>query len=738
MPAQDPYRVPERLRARFEQVVQRTDAVAVAHLNDEYADLARRMAAALARKRPSPLGSGQPRTWAAAIVYAVGWVNFLSDPAQDPHMSTADLAKKCGVGESTIAAQFRKIRDALDLRRFDPEWTLPGKLADNPLVWLLQVNGLPMDVRHAPREVQEAAFDAGLIPFIPADGAPGSAGSERKQEPGAGERQQVGARQTRRGSGSRPAPVGDGGGPGGRVYQIKITLSDVRPAIWRRVLVPEDTTLVGLHRVIQASMGWEDYHLWRFEFKGVEYAEPSKEDRGRGTRNARTARLDQLTGPGGVLLYEYDFGDGWEHRVQVEEVLAAEPGREYPVYLAGERAGPPEDSGGPLGYARLLEVLADTSAPEHDDMLDWIGEDFDPETVDIEEIRFRLALTRPRANDGGWAPAPGQSLGPGPRNQVESEGGTASLRHEAEAMLRQAEAFVEQFLAGNPDADIEELTAALRSAGFDMLPPFDPGMGGLSPGDVQWLLDADWQGAESAVRLDATLTVDELASSRTLYNARLFLEILAAEGQVKATPKGNLPRVFVSRFRERMKSPKSRWDLPVPGTANEEDVEPLHITRILLELAGLVKRRNGLFSLTRTGEKLSAEGRAGELFATLFRVHFRRFNLEYLDGAPDVPEFQFSIGYTLFRFGHVGGEWSTPYDLAESIVLPGVGEAPPRSPYGDPMPLIVETRFLRPLEGFGLAEVQEQEWVRGAPGPRDLYRRTPLFERFLSFALPES
>jgi len=733
MSAQDPFRVPERLRARFEQVVERTDAIAAAHLNGEYADLARRMAAALARKRPSPLESGQPRTWAAGIVYAVGWVNFLSDPGQDPHLSTADLAEKSGVGESTIAAQFRKIRDALDLGRFAPEWTLPGKLADNPLVWLLQVNGLPTDVRHAPREVQEAAFDAGLIPFIPADGAPGSAGSGQKREPGADQRQQVRAR---RGGGSRQAPAGTGGGPGGRIYQLKITLEDVRPAIWRRVLVPEDTTLVGLHRVIQAAMGWEDYHLWRFEIEGVEYAEPSREDRGRGTRNARKARLHQLTGPGDVLLYEYDFGDGWEHRVQVEKVLPAEPGREYPAYVAGERAGPPEDSGGPLGYVRLLEVLADPSAPEHDDMLEWIGEDFDHETVDIEEIRSRLALTRPRASDSGWAPAPGEGLGPGPRAQVGNEGGAVSLRHETEAALRQAEAFVENFLAGNPDADIEELTAALRSAGFDVLPPYESGMGGLSPADVQWLLDGDWQGSESAVRLDATLTGDELESSRTLYNARLFLEMLGAVGQVKATPRGNLPRVFVSRFRERMKAPKSRWSLPEPGTVNEEDVEPLHITRILLELAGLVKRRKGIFSLTRTGEKLSTEGRAGELFATLFRVHFRRFNLEYLDGAPDVPEFQLSIGYTLYRFAQVGGEWSTPHDLAGSIVLPGVGEGFTRSPLGDPMPLIVETRFLRPLEGFGLAELQEQEWAPGAPGPRDLYRKTPLFDRFLSFALP--
>lgn len=728
MPAQDPFRVPERLRARFEQVVERTDAIAAAHLNGEYADLARRMTAALARKRPSPLESGQPRTWAAAIVYAVGWVNFLSDPAQDPHMPTARLAEKAGVGESTIAAQFRKIRNALGLRRFDPEWTIPANLANNPLVWLLQVNGLPTDVRHAPREVQQAAFDAGLIPFIPADGAPGSAGPGQKPEPGAGERRRAGARQ---------ASVSGGSAPGGRIYQLKITLQGVRPAIWRRVLVPEDTTLIGLHRVIQAVMGWEDYHLWRFEVEGAEYAEPSEEDRGRGTRNARKARLGQLTGPGDVLLYEYDFGDGWEHRIEVEEVLPAEPGREYPAYLGGKRAGPPEDSGGPLGYERLLEVLADASAPDHEDMLEWAGEDFDPETVDVEAIRFRLTLTRPRESNGGWGPAPGELPGPGLGADAGRESDPAPFQQQAEAMLRQAQEFLDIFLADNPDADIEEMTTALRSAGFDVLPPTGPDTGGLAPSDVQRLLEADWEGPRSAVRLDATLTGDELASSRTLYNARLCLEMLGAEGQVKATPKGNLPRTFVTRFRERMKAPKSQWDLPESSTLNEGDVEPLHITRILLELAGLVKLRKGFFSLTRTGEKLSAEGRSSELFTTLFRVQFKRFNLEYLDGAPDLPEFQYTIGYTLFRFGQVGGEWRTTDDLAKSIVLPGVGEVLTRSPFHDPMPLIVETRFLQPLEGFGLAEVQDQEWKPGTPRPEDLFRKTPLFERFLSFTLPK-
>ena len=161
------------MRSRFDEIVARTDAFATEHLNAEYGELCRRMTAALARKRPSPLEKAQTRTWAAGIVYAVGWVNFLADPDQDPHMTTADLAQKTGVGESTIALRFRTIRQALDLGRMDPEWTLPSQLLDHPFLWFLLVDGIPVDIRHESRELQEEAFRVGLIPFIPADRLPG-------------------------------------------------------------------------------------------------------------------------------------------------------------------------------------------------------------------------------------------------------------------------------------------------------------------------------------------------------------------------------------------------------------------------------------------------------------------------------------------------------------------------------------------------------------------------------------
>jgi hypothetical protein len=144
------------------------------HLNDEYAVLCRKLAEKLARKRPSPLLRGTPSTWASGIVRTIGWVNFLGDPSQTPHMKMTDIDQGFGVSPASGAAKSKAIRDLLKIRPFDMEWILPSRMEDNPLVWMLEVNGFLMDIRHAPREVQEIAFHKGLIPYIPADRQKGS------------------------------------------------------------------------------------------------------------------------------------------------------------------------------------------------------------------------------------------------------------------------------------------------------------------------------------------------------------------------------------------------------------------------------------------------------------------------------------------------------------------------------------------------------------------------------------
>ncbi len=161
--------VPKAMQARYDEITRITDAFCDRHLNAEYRDLARLLTAAQCRKRPSPLAAGQARTWAGGIVWALGTVNFLSDRSTPPSMTQAELSAAFGIGESTTSAKARAISDIMGLHRFTPEWTLPSLLERNPMVWIATVNGVPVDLRDMPREVQEIAFEKGMIPYIPAD-----------------------------------------------------------------------------------------------------------------------------------------------------------------------------------------------------------------------------------------------------------------------------------------------------------------------------------------------------------------------------------------------------------------------------------------------------------------------------------------------------------------------------------------------------------------------------------------
>ena len=156
--------VPKVMLLVYEKIVGLTDDVCDRYLNTEYRDLARAMTAALCRKRPSPLASGQPRTWACGIVYALGRVNFLSDKSFSPYMTTADLWRHSGQREhhSRQGARYRKSDWG---RVFDPRRFQLGR--EDPLFWMAEVNGLLVDLRDMPREVQEIAFEDGLISYIP-------------------------------------------------------------------------------------------------------------------------------------------------------------------------------------------------------------------------------------------------------------------------------------------------------------------------------------------------------------------------------------------------------------------------------------------------------------------------------------------------------------------------------------------------------------------------------------------
>ena len=156
--------VPIALRLVSERITALTDAFCAERLDTEYAELCRRLVVALARKRPSPLVRGEPRIWAAGALYAVGRVNFLFDRSQSPHLSGDELAMLTGVPKSTMANKAKRISDLVGLHPLDFEFCRRELLERNPLVWLVEVNGIPVDARRLPPELQAEARDRGFIP----------------------------------------------------------------------------------------------------------------------------------------------------------------------------------------------------------------------------------------------------------------------------------------------------------------------------------------------------------------------------------------------------------------------------------------------------------------------------------------------------------------------------------------------------------------------------------------------
>ena len=179
------------------------------------------------------------------------------------------------------------------------------------------------------------------------------------------------------------------------IVQIKVKLLGVtKPPVWRRVQLRADTRLDQLHEILQAALGWENYHMHVFEFGeqrfGVRDPELDFSDE-------RQVTLGELTDIGTRFRYTYDFGDDWHHEILIEDLLDPEPNIHYPILVDAKGACPPEDCGGVWGYADLKEILADPSHDEHQERLEWLelddANEFDPNAVPTDDIGYELALT---------------------------------------------------------------------------------------------------------------------------------------------------------------------------------------------------------------------------------------------------------------------------------------------------------------------------------------------------------
>lgn len=177
-----------------------------------------------------------------------------------------------------------------------------------------------------------------------------------------------------------------------QIYQLKVTLVDSQPPIWRRFWVPDCCTLSELHQTLQLVMGWQNAHLHEFEIGGDRFGIPDPDGFDNDIGDQSTVTLKDLAlAASATFRYTYDFGDGWLHQVLVEKVLSpSEAQGPYPQCLKGKRACPPEDCGGIWGYEDILSRWDDAGDPDIEELIDWLGGDFDPEAFDLAAINQRL------------------------------------------------------------------------------------------------------------------------------------------------------------------------------------------------------------------------------------------------------------------------------------------------------------------------------------------------------------
>jgi len=184
------------------------------------------------------------------------------------------------------------------------------------------------------------------------------------------------------------------GGHADAIYELRVALPYIVPTIWRRLEVPGTMTFDDLHDAIQIAMGWEDCHLWAFYVGKTEVSPEPEQLVFPGQPRARSADSttldDMLAGQCMKFRYEYDMGDSWTHEIEVEKVLAPDPDMAYPRCTGGARAGPPEDCGGFPGYQNILKAVKNPKHPEHEETLEWIGGEWNPEAFDMDAVNARL------------------------------------------------------------------------------------------------------------------------------------------------------------------------------------------------------------------------------------------------------------------------------------------------------------------------------------------------------------
>ena len=249
----------------------------------------------------------------------------------------------------------------------------------------------------------------------------------------------------------------------------------------------------------------------------------------------------------------------------------------------------------------------------------------------------------------------------------------------------------------------------------------------ISPHDIQKLLDADWEDPNGAIYVCDDLSLAEANRSILFRNARTILNALNESGGTKATEAGNLNRKFVAEMLEKIDLTPRTVEIirRANKVINEQDVWDLHLARIILELAGLIRKHRGMFKVIQKRSHLMEDENAGELYKLLFRTFFQEFNLAYLDRFAEAPLIQQAVAFSLFMVSRLMNQWEFVGDVAPFLLL----EEMPVDAHSGNTAILVHCRIIRPLLQFGLLEGRQQD----GSWSDTQFRKTDLFDRVLSF-----
>lgn len=328
--------VPKKMQETFTAISSLTDAFCQEYLNDEYAQLARYLTAALCRKRPSPFSRGKHNSWAGGVVYAIGFVNFLFDRSQEPSLAAGELCAGFGISTSNGASKSKQIRDLMNMVQADPNWTLPSKMDDNPRAWMIMLNGFAVDARSMPLHIQETVYEKGLIPSVPGrkDGLE-TKGKDRKK--------------VRNALYTLEAFIISG--------PLTDEFIENNPVIARTVEIRGDQTLEDLHNILFKAFDREQEHLYEFQLKGAGPMDPENEkyiSSLAGEEGLDEPQPDGVCGETKIgaleleedepFAYWFDFGDDWWHQINVVSITepVPDPKGKYPKIIKREGASPPQ------------------------------------------------------------------------------------------------------------------------------------------------------------------------------------------------------------------------------------------------------------------------------------------------------------------------------------------------------------------------------------------------------------